>query len=204
MDLLALFKKPFERMLHRSTSKFVVSTGPDAYRFFYDRWPQLKDRIPDDLQFRNMARLCVLASDIAAPIWKWTYTRGGSNFLCEDVPNPYVACLGHNRGNVEFLMVMWRQGSRRFWFCDQFVVFQGGESGDFLKSHVSLRLNEALDRWDQGCDTVIYSGYFGWFDAKSGSWEMDEKLDDSAEFDEAEIRLRERLSLKWKGDVGGV
>ena len=183
-------------------SRLIVDSAPRVYRFLFKRWPELRGRVPEDLSYYDRARLTVLASDAEVPLWKWVYTRGGSRFLHSEVPDPFFACVIQSRGNLEYLIVLWRVGNRRFWFCDEYVVYMGDESTKGLVARSSRRLKEALGRWDSGCTAVVFTGEYGWYDSRADRWEADARIRDAARRDAAEDDLRANLGAQWEEDKG--
>ena len=117
-----LITRPITRLLERIILASVVKDAAELRRFLLKRWPQLESRIPEGLHYVNPYRLTMSVSDSKAPFWKWVFSRGGLEFLDPAVPDPYFACGCLCRGNPEWLLVMWREGDRRFWFSEKYVV----------------------------------------------------------------------------------
>ncbi len=143
---------------------------------FLSRWPQIESRLPESLEYVAASggprRFMGLVSAARAPVWRWLFSRGGGRFLESDVPDTFTACLVQHRGNSENLILMWRKGSRRFWFSSAWVVFLYNTE-DRL-AIVSDELDRALERWDRGDKVVIYGDHWGWYDVGKGAFENDD------------------------------
>jgi hypothetical protein len=196
-------EQPMRRVIDRLIAKFiaifVVSSEKVLRRFIHRRWPQLTTRIPEGVEYLDEFRLTMLTSDTEAPLWKWIYTRGGIEFLGLAVPDPYFACGCQNRGNADWLLAMWRAGSRRFWFSEMYVVIVGSED---YSDRVSRHLSVALARWDRGDDMVMYSDQWGWLGASGRGFERDVENAGAVEVaTQCEDGLRAIHAEKWKKPV---
>ena len=168
------------------------------YQFLNTRWPALSPRIPEGVQFADAIRLKMLVTHTEPPLWQWIYTRGGTKFLTAEIPDPYFACGCHSRGNAEWLLVMFREGGRRFWFYEQFVVIIGGESH---VDRVAAHLDAALSRWDAGGKIVMYSDRWGWFDSEVGAFERDISDPEAATvLEQHEVSLRCIHAETWQSN----
>lgn len=173
----------------------MISNGDILRKSILNRWPQLEPWIRRDLRYIELFRLMMLVSDETIPSWKWTFTRGGLLFRNARIPDSYIACGIHNRGNPEYLLLMWNDCSRRFWFSEMCINIYSQE--DFTE-RVSRHLDSALDKWNSGDQEVIFSGEWGFFDPDSSSFEADEKRgDDITLIENHEDHLRERL---WRNE----
>ncbi len=201
MGLMKAIKRGFESLLSGVISKFVVSSGPEAYRFINRRWPILKVRLPQDLTFRSRERLIVLTSSLDEPVWEWTSSGGGSLFFKSQVQDPFYSCMLQNRGNFEQLIVMWVVDGRRFWFCNTFVVFMTSEPRKNLIAQTNRYLEMALEKWDVGEQEVIYSGDLGWFNTIEGKWEGSNRTVSASDMEKAEAALRRFYGAKWNSEI---
>ena len=173
----------------------IMESGSELLRFILHSWPQLESRIQPELQFFKMTRLVMLVSNLRVPVWRWTFTRGGELFQGEEVPDSYIACGIQSRGSPEYLLLMWREKERRFWFSDMYVNIYFGE--DFI-NQVSMNLDLALEKWEAGDQIVVFSKEWGWFDPHSQRFERDTQDPRLAvQILEAEDLLKDRI---WKSE----
>jgi hypothetical protein len=91
---------------------------------------------------------------------------------------------------------MIRDGDRRFWFFDKYVVFMGGDS---YVDQVSTHLQKALGLWDSGAKIVMYSDKWGWFDPENAAFDRDAEDPEAAAAAEKWERetLRPYHAARW-------
>jgi hypothetical protein len=125
----------------------------------------------------------------------WVHSRGGKRFTTGPTPPELFFCLGtQDRGESEYLFLMWYRHGRRFWFYDQFVVFVC--ESDASVEGTRDRLEAALQRWERSAGDVIYSGCWGGLDAGAGRFDRDpfdhSRREDWKNLEDAGLRI-ERL-----------
>ena len=163
MELRSRIQAAASRAKQVLTPSGTVQRGPKMHRLIVKRWPQLEHRLPEDLEYYSTNRFTGLTSDVRFvdhnralyPVF------GAKPFLLDHLPDPFFVCLIHNRGNFERVLLEWRQGKRRLWFNQTFVISVGDDSLSALQRVVSERLDEALARWDRGDDVVIFEERLG-------------------------------------------
>jgi len=134
----------------------------DVFAYCLAHWPALGRYVP--VEALALARriagsdgVCTHA-DAAAP--DFVNSRGFEKFLSDlPVPDGFFWAGIQNRGGSEYVFAMWRVGTRRFWFYDQYVVYmcQSDASHELTATHLA----EALGRWDTGTEDVAFSGPWG-------------------------------------------
>ena len=179
------------------TAALACPRKPWVYRFVFKQWPQLRERIPADLEYIRRDRLDILASSAEWPIWNWTYSGGGSLFLRDELPDPFYACISQNRGNFDQLIVMWRIGGRRFWFNNTWSILIGGPKASLILE-TGERLDHALSEWDETEKSVVFSGDLGWLDVDSFQWLIRGRRVEAAKVEKAEEHMRRHVELGWK------
>lgn len=122
-----------------------------AMKWIRRHWPRLCGRIPAESRLfsigfgycEGMSSMPELANK------KWFTLSGGQLFSADPtVPDGFFAVGLRNRSASEWLIAMWREGERRFWLCDQYVVFYPGSRQTTART--AKRLEAALERWDTG------------------------------------------------------
>jgi hypothetical protein len=86
----------------------------------------------------------------------FVHSRRGPKFAADDsIPDGYI-CYGiQNASSSEYLFVMMRRGSRRFWFYDQSCCFMSGPEEN-IHSECEINLGTALDQWEAEDGNVLY------------------------------------------------
>jgi hypothetical protein len=88
----------------------------------------------------------------------WLSYWGGAPFLKDPaVPEDFFAAGIKNAGGSEYLFAMWRIGGRRFWFMDQYVVFQS-DAGNVSQANTRARFQRVLAAWREESGSAAWSG----------------------------------------------
>ncbi len=144
-------------------------------------WPELAARIPaGSRHFEGDRDECIAAYVLSfegastyPPLARgeWITSYGWKKFIRADVPDRFFACCDINRGGSGYLCAMWRDGERRFWFYDQYVV-TAGINASASPARTRKRLRSALSFWDDGRAVVCRSGILECLKpaTKTGRW----------------------------------
>lgn len=103
---------------------------------------------------------------------KWFRANACKSRRYEDMPDGFRFIGIQNRGSMEYLVAMWREGDRRFWLYDCYVCFVA--ETDTSTERTNKVVEEALARWRKGEKSIVYSGpHGGWVDGNQDEHGID-------------------------------
>jgi hypothetical protein len=128
-----------------------IGLARNAVDSLLEKFPALATRIPDDLPLFPGGYLRVDGACSHPAEVRRSWLEKPSGFNADTVPEGFVLVGARNAGMSETLLVMWRSGSRCFWFRAQYVCFMSdGERYD----KVNAELQDSLATWDAGTPRV--------------------------------------------------
>ncbi len=125
---------------------------PGFMKFLRAEFPEASARIPEGLPpfpggYGEADGVCTHPAHVRS-----SWLRQADRFTPQYVPDGFLLAALTNAGTSEYLLLMWRQGDRCFWFRGRYVCFVT-RTGD-LYEQVRQALHDALARWDAGTESV--------------------------------------------------
>lgn len=127
----------FDRLSHALT----------CMTFIARRFPEAAARIPERL-LPFPGGYTLIDGECSHPeAVRRSWLAAADDFEVDPVPEGFFLAGLQNMGTSEYLLLMWRQGERRFWFKARYVAFH--EGGDLMEA-AREALHTALADWDAG------------------------------------------------------
>lgn len=162
-DLIPLFGTELDFDFEESLTR-ILDDRQRLPPYFEKHMPFLSKHITEDLtQFRMQGAASTLVGGYTHPLiivkdWIYRSDEGFTRFAFDRlIPDNYVACLNSVYTWQEWIFVLWKRDSRRFWFtAPVFHLYDSDDSSDMRSpAKAAESLQNALKIWDEE-DSDVY------------------------------------------------